>query len=169
MDASGASYSTATHPIHNQEDKKGVYVEVVKRVVELMAEKTEYYMAQKRRSYLDDKIKYFETTVLAQQHTGEVQVVGIVGLGGVRKTTLAKDIFYGKHSEYNNSYFLSVVNARISLHAFSSSLLFHRYTQTTSSSLNDEKATRGIPRYLESTLNCPVVARSLTRALAFAT
>jgi len=98
--------------------------EVVKRVVELMAEKTQLYVA-KNPTGLDDKIENFEATVLAQQHTGEVQVVGIVGLGGVGKTTLAIEFFNRKKSQYNKSYFLSDVreNAKISLLSLQSKLL----------------------------------------------
>lgn len=41
---------------------------------------------------LDEKLKDFEDTVLLQQQqSGKTQILGIVGLGGVEKTTLAKE------------------------------------------------------------------------------
>lgn len=63
----------------------------------------------KYRTALEEKVKDFENRVLLQQQqqeSGKVQVVGIVGLGGVGKTTLAKELFNKKRSNYSKSYFL---------------------------------------------------------------
>eukprot|EP00253_Pinus_taeda_P003101 PITA_03101 len=59
---------------------------------------------------LDDKVTEFENTVLLpRQQSGKPQMLGIVGLGGVGKTTLAKEIFNRKSSGYSRSCFLSDV------------------------------------------------------------
>jgi len=58
---------------------------VVEHVVEILAKNTGLYVA-KYPTGLDNKVKDFET-VLKQQHTVKVQVVDIVGLGGVGKSS----------------------------------------------------------------------------------
>lgn len=90
--------------------------EVVEHVVKIMAKKTPLYVA-KYPTGLDNKVKGLET-VIRQQQKGKVQVVGIVGLGGVGKTTLALELFNRKRSEYAKSHFLSDVreNAKRPLH-----------------------------------------------------
>jgi len=57
---------------------------------------------------LDDKLKDFEDLV-QQQQSGKPRIFGIVGLGGVGKTTLAKEFFNRKKSDYDRSCFLSDV------------------------------------------------------------
>ena len=56
---------------------------------------------------LDEKVTNFEKQVLLrhQQSGRKCQVVGIIGLGGARKTTLAKELSNRKRSHYKNSCF----------------------------------------------------------------
>ena len=89
---------------------------VVEHLVKILASNTRLYVA-KYPTGLNEKVKDLET-VLRQEHTEKVQVVGIVGLGGVGKTTLALEFFNRKRSEYSNFHFLYDVreNAKSSLH-----------------------------------------------------
>ena len=77
---------------------EGVLLEqVVERVLKEVT-KTPIHVA-KHATGLDEKVKDFENEVLLQQqHSGKPMVLGIVGLGGVGKTTLAKELFNRKSS-----------------------------------------------------------------------
>lgn len=57
----------------------------------------------KHSSGLDEKVKEFEDTVLLQQQSQKLQVVGIVGVDGIGKTTLAKELFERKKSSFPES------------------------------------------------------------------
>eukprot|EP00253_Pinus_taeda_P008147 PITA_08147 len=62
---------------------------------------------------LADKVADFKKKVLLQKHeNAEARVVGIIGLGGVGKTTLAKEFFNSARTEYRRSSFLSDVREK---------------------------------------------------------
>lgn len=58
---------------------------------------------------LDDKIEDFEKKVQLSVQSDEPRVIGIVGKGGIGKTTLVKELFNRKKSQYSKSCFLADV------------------------------------------------------------
>jgi hypothetical protein len=71
---------------------------------------------------LDHKVKDLEGKVLMPQQSGETRVVGIVGLGGVGKTTLAKEIFNRERSKYHRSCFLPDIREKAASRSLNSLL-----------------------------------------------
>lgn len=83
---------------------------LIDKIVELVLKllKKPLYAA-KSPTGLDEKVRDFEATVIRKQHNG---IVGIAGLDGVGKTTLATEFFNKKRSNYSRSYFLSDVREK---------------------------------------------------------
>jgi len=56
---------------------------------------------------LEEKVADFETILSLQEgQSGKVKVMGIVGMGGIGKTTLAKELFNRKSNNFSESCFL---------------------------------------------------------------
>jgi len=108
---------------YNGRDEGQLLVDVVERVLEKIP-KTPLDVS-KYPTGLDDKVTDFEDFegVLLQEHeNGKARVVGIVGCGGIGKTTLSKHFFNRKRSYYPRSCFLFDVRES-SLKSLQSTLL----------------------------------------------
>lgn len=115
--------------LQKDNDGEELVLELLYEVVECLLErvpKPDLYVAEYPTG-LDDKLKDFEDTVqLTQQQGRKPQILGIVGLGGVGKTTVATAFFNKKKSDYDRSCFLCDVRDHTtngSLHLLQSQLL----------------------------------------------
>jgi hypothetical protein len=89
----------------------GEEAELVEKIVEHVSKivKRPRFSVPKYEIGLDAKVRDFEDKVLSRQHqSGKPQVVGIVGLGGVGKTTVANKFFHKESPSYLNSCFFTV-------------------------------------------------------------
>jgi Leucine-rich repeat (LRR) protein len=92
------------------EECNGDQGELLDKVVQHVSKKVKRTVLKvaKYPTGLDETVKDFENGVLLQQeqHRGKPQVVGIVGVSGIGKTTLAKELFNRKSPDYRKSCFL---------------------------------------------------------------
>nr|ACN40032.1 unknown [Picea sitchensis] len=115
-------------------DERQLVDKVVQRVLEKVPKVHPPLNVAKYPSGLDEKIQDVDRILSLQQQRKKARVVGIVGLGGIGKTTLAKKIYNREKSNYKRICLLRDVRSS-NLHSLQSRLL--KELNQSSAQIND--------------------------------